>query len=158
MDPSLLSRLRPARRFDQLVHYACNVLNSEIATISVSEPDWNRIVASHGLPYPLVAMGGCVTEQSICAHVAAMGQPLEIADGHVHPLVSRLATVREVGIVSYLGHPLHGPDGNSIGAICVCNTRRRDWTDADHHTLSLLARIADQTILHILAMPQESLA
>lgn len=144
-------RLVPGRRFDQLVGYACVALHSEISTISVSEPHWNRFIAVHGLPDALVETGGYVIEQSICGHVAAMGKPLEISDGHVHPLVSRSATVREVGIVSYLGHPLHAPDGRSIGAISVCNTRRRDWTEADHHTLSLLARLTDRAILRVLS-------
>ena len=151
MDLSILPRLTPNRSFYKLVRYANSTLHCEMASISVVAPDSNRFLASHGVPGHLVRAGGCPINDSICAHVAAMGRPLEIADAHVHPLVSHSAIVRDVGIVSYLGYPLHNPGGDSIGAICVCNTRRHDWTGQDRHTLLLLSQIADRVIARALA-------
>ena len=58
-------RLVPGRRFDQLVDYASVALHSEISTISVSEPHWNRFIAVHGLPDALVETGGYVIDPPV---------------------------------------------------------------------------------------------
>jgi signal transduction protein with GAF and PtsI domain len=151
MTSIILKHIVPNRRFDCLVRHACDTLHCEMAVISVVDPDRDRFVASHGLPRFLEHAGGCPIDQSICAHVAAMDRPLEIADGYTHPLVNRSATVTEAGLVSYLGYPLHAPSGQSIGAICVCNTRPRNWTSAEHTTIAILARITDQAIARMLS-------
>ena len=54
--------------------------------------------------------------------------------------------MRELGIRSYLGHPLHSPDGFILGTLCVADTKPRRWSEEEISTLRDLTKEAEKHI------------
>ncbi|MFZ5962447.1 GAF domain-containing protein [Thalassococcus sp. BH17M4-6] len=133
---------------DQLAACACHLLHSEMAVITQVTGKTQRMLGSHGLSGPLVQICQGPLAQSICGHAAEMGVPLVIGNGLTHPLVNRHPAVTDLGIVSYIGHPLRDGRGPVRGVISVCNTRPRDWSEDDSRRLAVLARLAVQVLRH----------
>jgi two-component system, sensor histidine kinase and response regulator len=68
-----------------------------------------------------------------------MGAPLVVEDARDHPLVRDNPAIAELDMVSYLGIPLIGDDGETLGSFCVIDGRPRQWTDAEAGILRDLA-------------------
>jgi signal transduction histidine kinase len=47
--------------------------------------------------------------------------------------------ITELDVVAYLGIPLTSPDGQTLGSLCVIDTRAREWTAEEIDTLQELA-------------------
>ncbi len=66
---------------------------------------------------------------SFCQFVVINDAPLVVEDARVHPVLSQHPAVLEDGVVSYAGLPLHDPDGEVLGALCVVDVVPRTWTE-----------------------------
>lgn len=68
---------------------------------------------------------------SMCQLVVRTGQAQVIADLAVHEGAQQLPDVLATGFRSYLGVPVHGADGEVIGALCASDRETRSWSEAD---------------------------
>ncbi len=66
---------------------------------------------------------------SLCQFVVINDAPLVVEDARAHPVLSQHPAVLEDGVVSYAGLPLHDPDGEVLGALCVVDVVPRQWTE-----------------------------
>lgn len=135
--------------FNRLAADASRTLKSEIGLVSIVCDECQLFLGASGLSGPLVQAGGTPISHSICAHVRAMERPLVIENGHVHPLVMHNKAVTELGIISYLGHPIYNAAQRCIGAVCVANTRMRRWQNTDVVQLSRIARMVDREMARL---------
>lgn len=81
---------------------------------------------------------------SFCKHIIWSKASFQVEDASQDPLVRNSRAVRDLGIVSYLGAPIHAPAVGSapppvIGTVCVIDRVPRHWTDDDRLTLSDVA-------------------
>src|SRR5918997_1602102 len=57
-----------------------------------------------------------------------------------------------MGVVAWAGFPVHTPDGDVLGTLCVVDTVVRRWTDDEVATLSALAEVASREVALRLAV------
>jgi PAS domain S-box-containing protein len=113
------------------------------ALVSLVDGERQWIVAHAGLAGEIAETREAPLTHSFCRHVVASGAPLVIDDATVHPLVRDNPAIVDHGVHAYLGVPLTGADGQTLGAFCVTDAVPRRWTAADRELLSDLAAAVD---------------
>ncbi|MEL6206843.1 MAG: ATP-binding protein [Pseudomonadota bacterium] len=128
------------RPYDNLTKLASQLLNVPAALVVLVEPHRNRqyFKSMCGLPEPWASRRQTPLSHSICQHVRAMDAPLAISDTRDVPLVRDSLAIHELGVIAYLGVPIHGPDGSALGALCVIDYEPRDWSADDVETMERL--------------------
>ncbi len=82
---------------------------------------------------------------SVCMY-SLQGKPLKIEDTLGHPLFSENPAVKALNIVGYLGIPVVTKEGHAIGAVCVIDHKKRQWSDED---ISILEEITSSFLSEI---------
>ena len=80
-------------------------------------------------------------EDSLCQFVVATGEPFIVPDARAVPALAAIPSVQST-IAAYAGVPLTSSGGEVLGAFCVADTERREWTASDIATLHDLASAA----------------
>lgn len=134
--------------FDNLTALAARVLKAPTALFSVVQPSLDRqfFKSCIGLPKLAVELRQTSLSYSFCQYVQATNQPLMIEDSRSDAELRDNAAVVDLGLVAYLGAPIHLPDGAPIGALCVIDTVPRRWSEEDLETIRQLARSVDDMI------------
>src|SRR5436190_2582787 len=154
-DPARIAALRQARlldtpaepAFDRLTRLAACALHVSVAIVSLVDLDRVFFKSSVGLPEPLATQRSVPLSRSFCQLVAAVGEPIRIADARVRSFLQDDWAVRELGIVAYAGVPITTLDGYVLGALCVIDDAVRIWTDDEVALLGDLAVIAQREIV-----------
>ena len=137
-----LLNAEPDHDFDNLTLLASEILDAPVSLVSIIdyEQDRQAFKSQTGLSEPLKSKAETPLSHSFCQHVVSKNQPLVVENAREHVLVRDNPAIDELGVVAYLGMPVHTPDGNAIGALCVFDGAPRIWSAADQRRL---ARIAD---------------
>lgn len=135
----------PEPGFNRFTRLVCLVADVRMAMVSFVEEQANRqfFKAATGLP-------GGVTQTSLdrsfCKIVARTGEMLAISDAMTDDRVRDNPIIEEMGIRAYLGAPIYGPAGESLGSLCALDRKPRDWTDTQ---MRAIADLADCVTDHI---------
>jgi signal transduction histidine kinase len=103
-------------------------------------------VSARGLPADLDASRQTPVAASFCAYVVGHGAPLVVQDAREHPVLRTHRALVDLGIVAYAGYPVHHPNGDVVGVLCVADTEPREWTPHALTTLLDLAALLDADI------------
>ncbi|WP_415856836.1 PP2C family protein-serine/threonine phosphatase [Sinomonas sp. G460-2] len=130
-------------RFDRFVEAACALLEAPMAAINFVDADRQWTKAEAGL-------GGLEQEplaESMCAHTLEQDATLVVEDASEDP---RFAGGRFAadGVRFYAGHPVHAPNGEPIGSLCVMDTQRRSLSGRDRKVLVVLAGLVESEIAY----------
>jgi len=136
----------PDAVFDNLTQLVCTSLDVPIALMSLVSGERQFFKSHCGLPEPWSILRQTPLSHSFCQHVVAMGRELLVEDAMSHPLVSGNLAIEDMGVVAYLGQPIHDVDERTIGSLCAIDTKVRRWTDRDRATLKLVACLVDKGI------------
>ena len=133
---------------DKIVNLAADLLSSPNAAISIVEPTRQRqfLRSFTGFGSAPATARETPLSRSICARVRETDTILSIRDAVSDPVFSKHEAHSVDGIASYLGAPIHLPDGRPIGALCVFDNSPREWSQRDIDTLVQLAALVDDTI------------
>lgn len=91
--------------------------------------------------YPI---GDAVPRQNrkqYCEYVVENGQALFVRDASADTLWAIGLDV-EFDLTNYLGYPVYAADGTPFGTVCYCDSRARDYGEAERSALEALARDA----------------
>ncbi len=148
----LRPRVRETAALDRLAALAAHLLGTAAGQVSLLE-DVQIVAGGSGLPSGTV---GAVSplEESLCTITAAGSGPLVLEDAASDPRVDELPPVTSGEVGSYLGMPLTGNDGATIGVLCVFDPEPREWSDFDVSTLRELA-VSVVTELELSALVRE---
>jgi DNA-binding CsgD family transcriptional regulator len=146
-DPARLDELRslrlldsaPEPAFDRLTRLSARLLGSPVTLMSLIDDRRQFFKSAYGLPEPLLSRRQTPLPQSICQHVVSRAAPLIIEDARRHPLVSKIAAVKNLSAVAYLGIPLITTNGFTLGSFCAIDNQPRAWSASDVETLTDLA-------------------
>jgi diguanylate cyclase (GGDEF)-like protein len=142
-----LRRLRildtpPEPAFDHITRLAQQIYDVPMALISLIDSDRQWFKSRVG-----VDVTETPRDAAFCAYtiqgdagfiVTNAATDLRFQD---NPLVTGSPHIRAYG-----GVPLHAPNGERIGALCVADTREREFTDADMKPLRALAELAESLL------------
>jgi GAF domain-containing protein len=132
----------PSEAFDRVIHAVAQLFKAPIALVSLVDEKRQWVLARHG-----IEMGETPRDQSFCGHVVASGRALRVEDARLdarfaaHPLVAGEPFLR-----AYLGVPLAGAGGHTLGTVCVIDRRVREFSAADLKILQRYALALQQLI------------
>lgn len=136
----------PEPDFDRLARLAAQLLHAPGAFVTILNAD-RQYLKSAMEDGKRSEMAGTSTpvSHSFCQHAINRDAPFIVEDSRQHDLVKDSKFVGE-GIIAYAGIPLYAPDGHSIGALCVVDSKPRQWSEEQIENLRALARGAMQLI------------
>lgn len=135
----------PHRGFDRQAHLSQIALSSETSLMSVIDDQDDRQFFRSGSRAlePLRAARATLLSHSFCKLVRDTDAPLVIVDSRCDERVKNNPAVSELGVISYLGAPIHDPSGKPIGSLCVFNSVPCDWTQPEQTRIEELAAAVD---------------
>ncbi len=143
----------PEVAFDNLTQLASRILQTPRAVITIVQLELDRqfFKSQVGLDavdknLDLVAARQTPLSHSISQHVVKTGAPVVLDDTRNDPLSAASPIIKEWNVLSYLGVPIHLPNGTVIGALCAMDTQPRHWSDSDVTTILQLAACVDEQI------------
>jgi diguanylate cyclase (GGDEF)-like protein len=149
-EPARLAALRslaildtPAEeRFDRITRLARRLFGVPMAAISLVDEDRQWFKSHPGLP-----ISETPREVSFCGHAILGHQVMDVPDAAAderfrdNPLVSG-----DLAIRFYAGCPLKGPDGRTLGTLCVFDRSPRLFTPEDRALLRDLTEMAEHEL------------
>ncbi|TGD45321.1 GAF domain-containing sensor histidine kinase [Pseudotabrizicola sediminis] len=146
--------------FDRQTRLARLILCAEASVMSVIDDEADRqfFRSTNGVAEPLQTERATPLSHSFCKLVRDADAPLVIADARTDDRVMEHPAVRQLGIISYLGVPIHEPSGAPIGSLCVFNSAPRNWTREEKSLIEELAAMVDEQILLIKAVQDRDVA
>ncbi len=136
-----LLRRPPSHNLDRLTRLAAELLEAPVALLTLVDIDRQFFLSSYGLGEPLRSARQTPLDYSICQLAVATGHPLVVPDTCREPRLAGNRAVVDLGVAAYAGIPLNTGDHLTLGALCVADFVRRDWTDDQLANLALLAGI-----------------
>lgn len=132
----------PQATFDRITDHLAQLFDCRFSLVSLVDEDRQWFLSSVG-----VDLTETPREQSFCNHAIAAGDRLTVEDAlrdvrfATNPLVTGEPHIR-----SYLGHPVRGPRGHFLGALCVADDRPRTFSADDFGRLECLASVVEDLI------------
>lgn len=91
--------------------------------------------------------GAMPRDQTFCNQTIRFDQTLVISDTHTDPQFKNSPFVTGPPFIRfYAGHPIYGPGGMRIGALCIIDDSPRSFSIADEHKLRTLAALVQLEI------------
>lgn len=118
----------PEEAFDRAVRVATRLLGTPVGLVSLVDGERQFFKAQTGLPEHTAAARQTPLSHSFCQHVVETELPLSVRDAREDPLVRKNLAIKDLGVIAYLGVPLHAPDGHVLGSFCAIQSEPRDWT------------------------------
>lgn len=136
----------PEEVFDRHTRLLTRILGAPVALLSFVDDERQFFKSAIGLDEPWASARGTGLSRSFCQHVVATDEVLQVTDARTDSRVSDNDAITDLGVVAYLGAPVHGPDGQPIGSLCVIDHRPRQWTAEDLSLLEELAIVTGEII------------
>lgn len=136
----------PADAQDRAVRLASRLLDVPVSLVSFVDDTQQVFAAQTGLPAGIAAECRTPLSHSICQHVVRTKAPLAVSDARRDPLLRDNGAVRDLGVVAYLGVPIHAPNGLVLGSFCAIDMRPRDWREEDIAHLRDIAEMIESDL------------
>ena len=129
-------------RFDRFTRLASAAFGVPVALVSLIDDKRQWFKSGVGIDYLETPRG-----VAICSHTVALDDLLVVSDTLSDERFKNFPYVcGEPGIRFYAGHPLHSLDGQPVGALCVLDTRPRDFGVAERRMLRDLAQMVQDEL------------
>jgi PAS domain S-box-containing protein len=148
-DPVRLASLRalelldtpPDERFDRLVRTVASLLDVPIAVLNLVDDRRQWAKAAVGME-PGTSVDRA---SSFCAYVVAGDEEVAVDDTLVDErfVDNPLVVDQEPGLRCYLGTPVHAPDGQAVGSLCVAGYEPRSFDAAERQLVRDLGSWAE---------------
>lgn len=135
----------PEERFDRLTRLARKMFGVPISAISLVDESRQWFKSIVGLN-----ASETTRDVSFCGHAILGQSTFVVANALTDPRFADNPLVTgEPYIRSYAGAPLRLPGGETLGTLCIIDTRPRQFTSDDLSALEDLARIAEQEMIAV---------
>lgn len=130
----------PEDSFDRAVRLATRITGAPVSLVSLVTGELQFFKAHTGLGEPIATEQQTPLSHSFCQYVVTSDDVLGVSDARQHPLLKENSAVTDLGVVAYLGVPIHAPSGRALGAFCAIDTLPRNWDEEDAAALRDIAR------------------
>jgi CheY-like chemotaxis protein len=132
--------LRAVDTFDRLSELIATHFDIEVAFVGLLDEEQERFLACHGADWTTLAR-----EDSVCTHAILEDGVTVIENVQEDPRFEHNETLRQLGVRSYAGADIDGPDGHTVGELCCIDHEPRSYTDRELTDLQLFAEeVAEQ--------------
>ena len=130
--------------FDRLTALARQLLGAPFAFLTVVDDERSFWKSRLGIAEDGPRQN--TLEESFCQYVVDRGEPLVLSDVRTDARTEHNPSIESMGVVAWAGFPVHTPDGEVIGTLCVVDTEAHAWSDDDVRILEDLAAIASREV------------
>ncbi len=144
----------PEEAFDKFTSLVTRFLDVPVALVSFVEEDRDRqyFKSEIGLSSPWKEARQTPLSHSFCQFVKRDNKPLVIRRAPEDSRVCDNLAVRDLGVIAYLGVPIHGPGDEALGALCAIDVGERAWSKSEvGGMIDLAACVTDQIKLRAAA-------
>ena len=141
--------------FDRLTILAAELLRVPVALVSLVDERRQFFKSCVGLPEPWSTDRETPLSHSFCQLAVISEEPLIIDDARNDDRVCNNLAVRDLGVIAYLGVPIHGDDGAVLGSFCVIDVVARQWSEAELASVTRLCECVE-TEIHLRARLKEN--
>src|ERR1700730_13089960 len=99
--------------FDRLTRLSAQLLEAQIALITLVDADRQFFLSAFGLPEPFRSTRQTPLEYSVCQHAVMTGRPFIVEDIRADAGLVENRTVTALGVNSYAGIPLFTGEGHA---------------------------------------------
>ena len=134
--------------FDNLTKLAASLFDIPVSLVSIVDFDNDRqfFKSQLGLSEPWSAQRQTPLSHSFCQHVVNENATLVVEDAAQHQTFKDNLAVRDLGVATYIGAPIHNPEAEAIGAFCVIDGNPRRWSHKEIEQLERLSRCVTDAI------------
>ena len=132
--------------FDRITSLATGFLKVPVSLVSIVTDTRQFFKSSVGLEEPWSSHRQTPLSHSFCKHVVKTNEGLVVADARQNEILRHNLAITELGVVAYLGFPLHTVEGEVVGAFCVIDTKPRSWTDQEVAAVRELAALVNNEL------------
>lgn len=129
--------------FDRAVRLAAKLTGRPVSLLSLVDGTRQFFKAATGLEGWVAEQRQTPLSHSFCQHVVETDAPLIVSDARSDERLSCNSGIDDLGIVAYLGVPVHAPDGQPLGSFCVIDGQAHAWDDDDLVVLRDLAAMIE---------------
>lgn len=128
--------------FDRITRLCADMFGTRFSLLTLIDKDRQWFLSAEGLD-----LKESPREHSFCNHVIASEAHLAVEDAAKDPrFESNPFVTGEPHISSYLGHPVRGPQGFLLGALCIADDQPRLFNEEDRARLEGLASVVEDLI------------
>lgn len=132
--------------FNRAVRLATAAIGTPVGLVSLVDGKRQFFKAQRGLTGQTAIDRQTPISHSFCQYVVHDQKPLRVADAREHPFLKSNKAVPDLGVIAYLGIPIHGPDGHTLGSFCAIDDQPHQWTDQEEEILSDLTVMIETEI------------
>lgn len=138
--------------FDRFTRLASNILQAPVALVSLVDQQRQFFKSCVGLTEPWSQARQTPLSHSFCKHVVTTSEVLLVEDARHHHLFNDNPAIEDLGLIAYLGIPLTTAQGQTLGTLCVIDSKPRQWSSRDVAILEdLAALVVEEIEFHLLA-------
>lgn len=128
--------------FDRLTTLASTIVGAPISVMSMVGNEYQFFKSAHGVG----DLRSTPLSHAFCKHVVADDAPLIVDDARQHPVLHDNGSIQDLGVIGYLGFPLHIASGRTLGSFCVIDNQPRQWTEDE---IAIMRELADIVMYEI---------
>jgi predicted PurR-regulated permease PerM/methylmalonyl-CoA mutase cobalamin-binding subunit len=136
----------PEKDFDKLTQKLARIFDVSIALITFVDRDRQFFKSHFGLPQQLSAARSTSRADSICAHVVGNNAVLVVEDLARDPRFAHNLLLRQHKFRFYAGVPLHSPNGQPIGSLCVLDLKPRQVSERERRLLQVMGEEVNELL------------
>lgn len=136
----------PEEVYNRAVRLARQVTGSPVSLLSMVDDKRQVFKAQSGLEEVGIKDRETPLSHSFCQYVVSTRSSLAVMDARSHPLLAANGAVGDLGVIAYLGVPVHGPSGEVLGSFCSIDTEPHVWSDAQLKALEDIAALLESEI------------
>ncbi|MEP6604429.1 MAG: GAF domain-containing protein, partial [Spartobacteria bacterium] len=121
--------------FDRITAKLARIFEVPIALFTLIDRDRQFFKSQTGLPEDIAKTRHTPRDVSLCGHVVAGNEVLVIEDLARDRRFANNPLLRERGLRFYAGVPVHAPNGQPIGSLCILDTKPRQLTPREKRLL-----------------------
>jgi predicted PurR-regulated permease PerM len=125
--------------FDRITTKLARILNVPMALITFVDRDRQFFMSQVGLPEDLALARQTSRDVSVCSLVVAKAEVLVVEDLSRDRRFAKNTLVKERGLRFYAGAPLRTTRGHVLGALCVLDTKPRQFGEHEKRVLQVMA-------------------
>lgn len=132
--------------FDKLTRNVARTFNVPIALVTLIDRDRQHFKAKFGLPAELDSLCDIPRSDAVCNHVVADDAALIVENLARDRRFAKNALLKKYHLRFYAGTPLHAPNGQPVGALCILDTKPRSFAEADRRLFEILGAEASDLL------------